>query len=233
MYFQKFKIFNAEESKIYLHKVNSLSSEFIFEIDDFFCTLGIAAYQNTQNIESYFSKTKKLNPTLWNNFESIYIKIKIVFEELFGCKVLYPAYKLSLPGFHIFEIGRKECFYGGSPHFDLSFKNIPFIQDNTSTNYPEHYSFTIPLQLPNSGSGLNIWELELSEFTSTMSEEDKLKICNEKNKSFIEYHLGEMVLFNGYNYHQIAAVNQIIRSDRRITMQGHLVKCNNNFLIYW
>ena len=48
-----------------------------------------------------------MNIIMWQYFETIYIKLKDFFEVYFKCKVLYPAYNLSLPGFHIFEIGKK------------------------------------------------------------------------------------------------------------------------------
>jgi len=233
MFLYKYNIFQKDECKKYIEKVNSLSSNFIYEIDGYFSTLGVAAYQHAENFELYCNRVNDINFLLWNSFESIYIKLKDFFEDFFKCKVLYPALKLSLPGFHIFEIGRRQCFYGGSPHYDLSYKTLPYINWNENELYPDHYSFTISFQLPYYGSGLNIWEFQLTSETQSLTDLQIRQICTAENKTFVNYNVGEMVLFNGYNYHQISEIKKTKESDRRITMQGHLIKNNNKLLIYW
>jgi len=166
---------------------------------DIFYTFGAAAYLDGP---LYYKKyAQQYNKLLLNCFSDVY-------EFLFDYFNASTHEDIALPGFHIFT--NKGNGIEASLHKDLSYKKLP-IYNETAKNAK---SFTILLQKPDCGAGLNYWD-------------------NENIKHYIEYQLGHMYTHDDGLYHQIANVGRIKKGEHRITMQGHLIDIDEETYIYF
>lgn len=84
-------------------------------------------------------------------------------------------------------------------------------------------SFTLPIDLPKSGSGLYI-------FNATDRTSSRKAILSKK--CLVKYEIGKMVVHDGDHWHLIAPMN-FKPNEYRITIQGHSVKYGGTWHVYW
>jgi hypothetical protein len=212
------------------NKIFTLENKFITIVDGFFYTLGNSLYQNEGGLDKYYMKSIINNQLLLGEFGFIYA---LIIERLSAFLKANTGYYegASIPGFHIFKIGEKGAFEGGGKHFDLSFRKL-FNLTNENRDYIPHYSFTLPIELPSTSSGLNIWDINYWD-SANNSQEEIFKKSLTLKRNFIPYNIGELIIFDGYYLHQISEVNHVLKQDQRITIQGHCFRINNTWAIYW
>ncbi len=196
-----------------------------------FYTLGVASYLEAEPKKTivYRSKARKFNPLLNRHFSMLYERVAAVltkhlekpvqYEELFG-----------LPGFHIFlfnELFKKPM---ASLHFDLQFQSHkwPYRQ----IDYVRPLSFTLPIVLPRSGSGMYIWPFEY-HLVRELPKKELMKMAEENTPDYVPYKVGEMIVHEGLHLHQIAPVPEMAEEDERITLQGHGLFCDGAWRLYW
>ena len=93
----------------------------------------------------------------------------------------------------------------------------------SNCDFNNSISFTMAVCLPKASSGLYVFDANSN---------DSRTIAIKSNRSFIEYKIGKIVLHDGHNWH-IMAPSKINKNEYRITLQGHGIKCNNKWFIYW
>ena len=94
----------------------------------------------------------------------------------------------------------------------------------------DRLTLTVSFQLPAVGGGLLIWPLSyeahdpqkpLSEAASTLK------------ATLHEYSLGELLLHDGNQLHQIDASRLPVEGEARVTLQGHAVRLDGTWHLYW
>lgn len=201
-----------------------------------FFTLGAASYLDSSKVSSkrYYEKVARLNPILLSQFGWLYDLVIDGLKQATGknCKF---ADNQALPGFHIFLAHKQFLKPVASMHIDLQHKTLQWLEDQHVDLETNTLSFTLSLDLPESGAGLNIWpenfeDLMAMPFWSNLLGSTEV----ESECTFVEYHVGQMAIHSGELLHQIAPIKEFNAEDRRITLQGHAVLSRGDtYLLYW
>ena len=209
-----------------------------------FWTLGAVSYLDHVASPTRYNKHRDyLNPVLMKKFGWIY---DIIIEKLqgeFDEPVILDGF-LSHPGFHIFsgktgdliEQEYLELFQEslGSVHVDVQYEeHIEYWKTFKRVDFKNTLSFTIPIKLPSGGGGLYTWEDKVNpysfNYTTNKNKLDELESPSIPNL----YTEGEMIYFIGHLLHQMMPGVKVQPDDRRITVQGHGVKCDGTWRLYW
>ncbi|MBH8565533.1 hypothetical protein I8748_25720 [Nostoc sp. CENA67] len=203
-----------------------------------FFTLGTASYLDFLNFPElsgdYYTRAKQFNSLLKSHFAWLYELVKNSLEKQLQAPVSYHS-TFALPGFHIWETPAIFTKPTASVHFDLQYQNLHW-QDQEQIDFQQTISFTLPIKLPHLGGGLNVWDLTYDEYTNSRDPNylgDVEVMKRFRNKSFHAYTVGNIVVHYGHSLHQIAAIAQVHPGDERITLQGHGVYHNGQWLLYW
>lgn len=194
-------------------------------------TLGTASYLDASQEDDtlYRQKAKIINPILASNFSYLYKHLIEVLTKLLNMPVSYTE-ELAYPGFHIFLASKLFEKPVASTHFDLQFKSIKWNYDTVDFDHP--ISFTCPIAIPTSGSGLNYWEIT-TKANSNLPLADIEEMKSTKEVFYLPYTLGKLVLHQGLTLHQIAPSTELLPDDERITLQGHGLICDGVMRLYW
>ena len=209
-----------------------------------FWTLGAVSYlDHVKDPDQYNKHRDYVNPVMYKKFNWIY---EIICERLQSDlkePVVIDGF-LSHPGFHIFsgktgdliEQEYLELFQEslGSVHVDVQYEeHIEYWKTFKRVDFNNTLSFTIPIKLPSGGGGLYTWEDKVNpysfNYTTNKNKLDELESPSIPNL----YTEGEMIYFIGHLLHQMMPGVKVQPDDRRITVQGHGVKCDGTWRLYW
>ena len=170
-----------------------------------FYTLGKSAYLDGKT-RAYHKDSAWLNELLLSNFSEMY---EIVIEALsdFYEEPVYLAHDLAIPGFHIFPSDPKFLTITGKWHMDFPHTTLELGDKEAS-------AFTLPIELPVSGGGMDFLD-------------------DKGIMSHIPYKERELVLHSGLDVHRIAGMKAYTPGEYRITLQGHLIRRNNTMEVFW
>lgn len=208
-------------------------------------TLGCATYLDA--VHSYLEYEKKAritNPILIENFDWLYKKITTSISHKFGEMVIHP--NLAHPGFHIFgarlkdRISEQACRLMEKPiasvHVDIPYRNhMNFWKSFKDIDFLNPLSITLCLSLPESGGGLNVWH-KLNK-TAIFQGHEMIDFNFNRtmltDPEYIPYTTGFIYVSSGHRIHQIAPANQMLPTDRRITLQAHALKCDGIWQLFF
>ena len=206
--------------------------------------MGAVSYLDAvKSITRYNKHRDYLNPVLIKKFNWIY---DIIIEKLhreFQEPVVIDGF-LSHPGFHIFSAKIGDTIEPeylkmfeqplGSVHVDVQYEeHIEYWKTFKEVDFENTLSFTIPIKLPKHGGGLYTWKDKVNpysfNYTTNENKLDELESPSVPNL----YTEGEMIYFIGHLLHQMMPGVNVQPDDRRITVQGHGVKCDGTWRLYW
>ena len=209
-----------------------------------FWTLGAVSYLDAvKSSEQYDKHRDYLNPVLSKKFNWIY---EIICEKLqgeLGKPVVIDKF-LAHPGFHIFSAKSGTTIEPeylkmfeqplGSVHVDVQYEeHIEYWKTFKEVDFENTLSFTIPIKLPKHGGGLYTWKDKVNpysfNYTTNENKLDELESPSVPNL----YTEGEMIYFIGHLLHQMMPGVNVQPDDRRITVQGHGVRCDGTWRLYW
>jgi len=228
---------NDQECQDILEKIYQLKTHWTQRYP-MFCTLGTALYLDAANhsdFSSYQNKMKKTNKILLKHFPLLYHRLKEILQEELKEDVFYEE-TLALPGFHIFNTpqNEEELFliqqFPPSIHFDLQFLQAKWTYKQMETHRP--ISFTAAIKLPAHGSGLNYWDITYKDYHN-LSVPEKDALFLSKKCHYCPYQEGKIAIHHGLTLHQIAIPTKYTKDDVRITLQGHLIRCDKAWRVYW
>lgn len=203
-----------------------------------FFTLGTASYLDFLNLPNfagdYYPRAKQYNSLLQKHFGWLYELVKNFLKQQLQAPVNYHP-DFALPGFHIWETPAIFTKSTASIHFDLQYQNLHW-QEQTKIDCQRTISFTLPIKLPQLGGGLNVWDLTYDEYIYVRDPDnlgDVEVMKRFRNKTVHPYKVGHIFIHGGHMLHQIAAIAQVNPGDERITLQGHGVYHNGEWLLYW
>jgi len=196
-----------------------------------FYTLGVSAYleAHDKGIIAYTLAAKRQNPLLRGFFGDLYDRVLAALVKTLGEPVEYHP-RLALPGFQIFLADKAFASPICSIHVDLPYREIdwrPYEEvDSTRT-----MSFTLALQLPRGGAGLNVWP-QIAPDIAINGPPGALQVKGLE-PVLHPYAPGRMVVHDGHSMHQIAPFTVTEENEARITLQGHGIWCPRGWLAYF
>lgn len=200
-----------------------------------FRTLGLPLYQSTSpHMCRYRDAIRGDSPVLRTRFGPLQEAVAQALEHhLGGTVTTHP--RAALPGFHLFLLPPGADYPGGGPHFDLSHFELPLLPDeevDADLALDACVSFTLPLLLPAHGGGLQQWALGYSEFLR--DPRGTLSAYGATHPSYMyEYEVGTLYVYSGYVLHQIAPIPTARVEQRRVTYQGHCVRIDGQWTMFW
>ena len=196
-----------------------------------FFTLGAASYLDARQSESaYRRQAVELNPLLRERFGWLLERVRDKVSEQTGLLAEW-APAAAVPGFHIFLACWVFTLAPSAIHFDtqhrlLDWTGIP------DPDFSDILSYTLPVQLPRTGGGLNVWNIDQRNFPDTRSKEF-FDAARGLRPTYRAYRVGELVMHSGNLLHQMAATARMHDDDRRITLQGHGIRAGGRIYLYW
>lgn len=175
----------------------------------------------------YADAVSRYNALLQEHFGQLYARFAEFMSRRLGGPVAYTPDK-ALPGFRIFMAHPAFMLLSASVHADLQYRHTDW---SWAKSISRPITFTLPISLPRSGSGLNIWNLNVRRLAGA-SKEDAARIFREAEKQFVEYRLGHVALQFGHLLHQIAMPQEMLDGDERVTFQGHGLFCDGVWRLY-
>lgn len=204
-----------------------------------FFTLGAASYIDASVPEGegtpYASLAAARNPLLRTRFDWLYALVMYALSRHLRAPVAL-ADGVALPGFHIWEYPEIITTPTASVHFDLQYELLGAnLAPGTDVTRP--ISFTLPVQLPRAGGGLNVWAVAYDRFAAfvqrTRAPVAPADVATLVDPVHCAYTPGVLALHSGHTLHQIAPVAESFPGDERLTLQGHGLLCNGVWRLYW
>ena len=174
-----------------------------------FYTMGAATYQDA--IEDYIRVAHDYNCHIAVLFGQELIELGDKLEILLGIEVTQNQ-NTALPSFHIFDASASGMI--GHPHIDE-----PHLRVEWQSEVVDTFSFTVLLEAPEAGAGMDVWPDCTDEQMDEYVESGELP-----EHVYMPYTLGDLVIHDGLTPHRIAnpaAGNEIRVGEHRITLQGH------------
>ncbi len=216
-----------------------------------FFTLGASNYFDiAENPDlPYYRLAKQYNPVLLEHFDWLYQRVASTFANILRAPVAYRE-TLARPGFHIFlgdqaftttrNLTHKEWFryrdapqFVGNPiHCDTPQWVVDWGSSAAFAQFDRALSFTLAIELPAAGAGMNVWDLRLDE-TNGMDDADLRRELDRHGCEYCAYQPGQMVYHSGMYYHQVAPMQEPQPDDMRITLQGHGLCVGGIWQLYW
>lgn len=248
-------VLDQKSAQQFADQVISLSKLWVTR-DKYFHTFGAVSYLEAFNekgvlpfnqLGAYHSHRELINPVFQRHFSKLYTELINALSNHFGIRCEIPK-ELAHPGFHIFGATESEgqmeqsfidAFKGDSwshLHVDIQYlAHLPFWDQFKQIDLSNPLTFTMSLELPDAGSSLRYWHSiesanEAHSFNYRPIEERKNMIGHENSA---KYSPGVLTYFIGHLIHQIPATNPLLVTDRRITLQGHGIKCDNTWQLYF
>tara|TARA_R110001599_G_scaffold277135_1_gene478466 strand:- start:6 stop:620 length:615 start_codon:yes stop_codon:yes gene_type:complete len=194
------------DTKEIVNKILAMRDLWISRSKDYpFYTLGRSAYLDGKT-DAYYKDSEWQNDILLGEFGELYEKVIDVLQEELEEPVEL-AHDLSIPGFHIFPSDPKFLTIAGKWHMDFPHTTLELGDEDP-------YAFTVAIQLPNSGGGMD-W------------------IDDKGIKRHLSYKEKELVLHSGLDTHRIAGMKKYVPEEYRITLQGHLIRRNKTMEVFW
>lgn len=195
-----------------------------------FYTLGAASYMDAIGATAWRYKawTPDQNKVLRENFAPLYDRVLRAIEQWTGERAQYAA-DLALPGFHIYLSSPLFEKPIASIHFDSQFN---LHQWPTDADLENPISFTLSVALPKTGGGLITWDLPKSEVAGKTINQ-VAAMTRAHASEFHPYAVGHIAAHSGNLLHRAAPSRELSADDMRITLQGHGVRVNGTWQLYW
>ena len=248
-------LLSKDECNSYSSRIDSIKDKWIKRpVGEYhFYTLGTATHldvetRNGNLDEDYFSYINHNNNILKDNFSDLYDKVFKTLVKILGpCEFIEDA---PIPGFFIY--GEKKNGLETNPvpaiggktniHSDKQLEHLGYVWSNYSNIETDTIGFTLPIEVPDSGSAILLWDqpnhgfymdndmsdaYKRYDYTENPNNIDVLNnnIIN-KIPEVIEHIPGRMFLQHGPIWHAAGHAVKPTTSDRRITLQGFGAKCD-------
>jgi len=226
------RVIDVKDAAHYADRVNKLREYHTSVWGGGLSTLGLALYQMDHDLDAYFASARRLNKILWREFGPLYKQVFSFLENTLGNRVMFLDGS-AFPGFHIIETGNDGTFWGGMPHFDLSYQSLcsPTFSELSPT---DQYSFTLALQSPAGAVRTDIWNLEYDSALEKYGQDfDRMSASSDTPPRPYLYHPGEMIVFRSDYMHRIGEFSSDTPDLCRVTLQGHALKCPRGWAVYW
>lgn len=183
-------------------------------------TIGEPLYLNRHRLDYYTQCAHADNQRLYSHFSHVYERLAGFFAQRYGAPVVYPE-ELAVPGFHIFEFLQPGEYRGGSWHFDTLYLQVPALAARRE-EISDVVNFTLPVQVPSGGTGMDLCD-------GGPGDDGQGRGVRIRTP----YRPG-LLVFNEHEYwHRIGDSRCLGAGERRVTLQGHGVCFQGQWLLFW
>ncbi|HEV3000644.1 MAG TPA: hypothetical protein VGW75_07885 [Solirubrobacteraceae bacterium] len=235
------RLLSAEEAGEVESTLRELRSEWVPRSkgpsgEDAFFTLACSTYLDvcySQEPErDYYARYEAGNAVLREHFGDLLERTRALLAETLGEPVEYAPH-LALPGFHVWTSDLLPGTRSSPPHFDSQYQALRWPEAQRADGA---ISFTLPIAVPSSGSGLDTWNLEPADYErmarrGLTDHFDRFK--DRKVMTSYRYEPGRLVLQHGLVLHRISGSGEGGPDDRRVTFQGHGLRIDGTWRLYW
>jgi hypothetical protein len=214
-----------------------------------FYTMGASNYFDIafNPVLPYYRMAARYNAMLLEHLGWFYTKLTEAIAEHLGEPAAYRQ-NLALPGFHIFLSDKsfaqpkelthlewfrakgKEDVVGSAMHCDTAHHVVDW--GGSEVDLANPISITISIVLPQAGAGLQYWDFGL-EKTDGLPQAALREMLIQSPRHYHPYRVGGMAIHSGLRYHQMAPMPDMEPGDERITLQGHGVRCQGVWQLFW
>lgn len=183
-------------------------------------TIGEPLYRNRELFSYYTERARAENRALYGHFRLAHERIATFFEYRYGLPVVY-AEDLAVPGFHLFSFEAPGEYDPGGWHVDNLASQVPYLSKRRH-DITAVVNFTIPFELPDGGSGMDL--------------EDDLPCAAQRGGGAAvtaPYRTGTMLFTEADYWHRIGVSRCLSPNQRRTTLQGHGVRLDNRWILFW
>ena len=210
------------------NRIDHLAHEWIRHHDELpLQTLGISGFL-VHSPDEYASLAAEKNAVLRRHFADLLALVRTAIEQHLGAPVQdHPSG--ALPGFNVFG---SHPFFGepfASAHFDVQYRNLRWPDGLDATDV---VSFTLPVALPASGGGIDVWDLRPSDMADLDRDLQPARVAAAHHE-YLPHRVGRIVVHRGDILHRIAPTPEVQPGDRRYTLQGHTVRVGDRYVWYW
>lgn len=200
-------------------------------------TIGRATYADAANgadaQREYHDQLPAANRLLRERFGDLLELVRARLERHLGEPVAFYE-RAALPGFHIFAPPGIPVGDRGTPHFDLQHRYIAW---PSPPDEGRLLSFTLPIATPAAGAGMDLWDLTQPEYQRIArggdAELSREQVIRTTPMVRCPYVPGRLHLQSRMLLHRIAGIPSVAPDDLRITLQGHAVRLDGRWLLYW
>ena len=233
-------LLDAQECREVVQQLETLDAHWTdrsAQSDGSFRTLGRASYldvcmANADAETGYYAHLQASNALLLAHFQHLYDRLARALAGVLAADVML-ATTLAIPGFHLFRGHGIARAGSASAHFDIQYAKLRLPPGRISD---EPVSFTLALELPACGSGLDVWSVVEADFdrafaagrASTLDEFASRRTCG-----YHPYACGVVFVHKGLWLHRLSTPGPVRATDRRITLQGHALAIDGAWLLYW
>jgi hypothetical protein len=181
-----------------------------------FFTLGAAVYLDVSRGGDYASYQRhfgRSNPVIRHYFAMLAERVRDRLGVLIGESCTFGE-GLALPGFHIFLQEGLQSTLRDNLHLDLQHTHLPM---GFRAEAPS-LTFTLPLEMPDAGGGLETCDIVAGNPRGRLVAHD--------------YRIGELFVHSGRALHR-RLHRPATAGCRRITLQGHAIRADRGWQIYW
>jgi len=172
-----------------------------------FFTIGASTYLDEPHV--YVVLAQYTNPAVANMWGWLQDEVLRALPERFVPKFAFHAHDTAMMGAHIFT--PKTNGAAGHPHVDEPFKRI-----NWGSSITNPFSFTLALEMPEAGGGLDYWPEATDQAIEEFIKTDELPAPEH-----LRYTPGVLYVHDGLTPHRIANCGDMADGEYRITLQGH------------
>lgn len=178
---------------------------------------------------AYRERAARLTPLLVEQFGWLYTRLCRAVTAATGAPATL-AEGLCPPGFHIYRWDRGRRKMHTSVHCDLQFNAHDFTRYGTP-ELAEPLSFTVSVREPPEGAAMNLWTRTFEDAKHQPRTQFRAELATTPPRR-VRYQLGELTMHSGMAFHQIDPF--ILEPDQiRLTLQGHAVRCDGTWQLYW
>ena len=181
-------------------------------------TIGEAFYRNRDRPGHYTDCARADNRVLYRHFRLVHERVATFFEHRYALPVVF-AEELAVPGFHLFGFGAPGEYHGGGWHVDALETQVPFLAARQA-DITAVVNFTVPFVLPDGGSGMDL-------------EADAPGRRGGGEPITVPYRAGTMLFTETELWHRISGSRCLSPGQRRVTYQGHGVRLDGRWILFW
>ena len=221
-------LLEADECAAIARQVVDLRPHWLRRSQGSFYSLGTAAYLDAPaRHQAYLESARRTNPVLLETFADLEDRVARFLAELLAERVAIDTQR-AVPGFHIFLLDGSDRGHdepARRAHFDLQWRDAYPGPEPTGT-----LSFTLPIETPSGGASMAVWNMHYHDaLLGAHATEHALSHPPRR----IDYTPGRIVIHDGLILHAIGAAGQTRPRGRRITLQGHAVRLDQGWRLYW
>lgn len=186
-------------------------------------TIGEPLYRNRTRIDYYTACARAENRALYRHFRLVHERVATFFEQRYALPVVY-ADELAVPGFHVFGFDAPGEYEGGSWHVDALETQAPALLAR-GAGVTAVVNFTVPFELPDGGSGMDL-EADVPGARPGTRRGGGQPIT-------VPYRAGTMLFTESEVWHRISGSRCLSPGQRRVTYQGHGVRLDDRWILFW